>query len=451
MSWWQRLQSVFRGGPRPSELSTPVIGSQSVWKQFSRIGGNLTPSDVSSIILQADSGDCSRLVDLANDCRQKIGQLHTCLHTRENALAQLPLTISPYKARDDRDPLPRDAEVAAFVDEVLRGAVGDGQDSCSLDELVPHLQGGVYHGHAVAENYWARLGRQLIITGFHRVDQRRFGFSTDTGRLVYQPNGRGWGTGVDLMTAYPAQFTQHQPRINGDVAVREGLSHLLVWPATFINWDIVDWLRLAELAWKPWRIAHMAKGAGDKAKANLINALQQLTNNGVALIGDAEKIELLWPGQQGGRTSSTHRELADWMCSEISKSVLGQTLTTDAGERGARSLGEVHERVRQDIRNQDARAIAATIRRCVVAPLVVFNYGPSTPIPGVAYETDDSVDVAAFAAALTELRAAGLRIPEWWAYDVSGVPEPRDDEAVLGWQDVDLKELETDEEQAIAA
>jgi len=40
-----------------------------------------------------------------------------------------------------------------------------------------------------------------------------------------------------------------------------------------------------------------------------------------------------------------HKLLADFMGAEMAKAVLGQTLTVEAGQRGARSLGEVHDRV----------------------------------------------------------------------------------------------------------
>ena len=56
MSLWQRIKARLFAGPRPTvALGQSPIGTQSVWQQFTRIGGNLTPTDVSGIIQQADS------------------------------------------------------------------------------------------------------------------------------------------------------------------------------------------------------------------------------------------------------------------------------------------------------------------------------------------------------------------------------------------------------------
>ena len=455
MTWWTRLKAAFGSAsiPTPPIGGSDVIGARSVWQQFTRIGGNLTPADVTSIIRQADGGDPSRLVDLANDARQKDGHLHSNLSTRENALTALPLTVVPFKARDERKPAPRDADVAAFVSDAIDGAVGDGDELRSVDELVPHLNGAVYHGFSHAGIAWERAGRQLMPAGFSLIDQRRFQFRQSDGRLVFA-DGRvsGWGgsAGIDLVREYPGQYMQHTPRINGDVPVREGLSHLLVWAATFRNWGLVDWLKLAELAWKPWRIGKRLGKAGDTDKGELLTALQHLTSSGIMVHGPEIEVDLRWPGQEGrGSSTSTHKELADWLGAEMSKAILGQTLTTEQGSSGAYSLGKVHDEVRKDIRDQDGKAVAATIRRDLVRPLVLLNFG-DVPIPGVEFQTDDSTDLGEFSSAITMLKDAGLSIPEWWVYDVTGVPAPQEGDAVLGDSgedvDVDMTELDADEE-----
>ncbi|GAG01425.1 unnamed protein product, partial [marine sediment metagenome] len=264
----------------------------------------------------------------------------------------------------------------------------------------------------------------LLPEGFNLIDQRRFQFRANDGRLVFSDGQVSYGGGVDLMADFPGQYMQHRPRINGDIPSREGLSHLLVWVALFRNWSEADWLKLGEMTWKPWRIGKYAKGVGSKAKADLMFTLERLTNNGIATHGPEVEIDLVWPGQEGkGAAGSTHKELCDWLGAEMSKAILGQTLTTEQGERGARSLGEVHDRVRKDIRDQDAKAVAATIRRDLIRPLVLLNYG-DVPIPKVAFQTEDAVDLLEFMKAVKTGKDAGMDIPVWWVHDVSGIPEP---------------------------
>lgn len=451
MSLWSRLTAPFRRAPKAGAQGGPsaaVVPALPIYYQATRIGGGLTPADVSSILYAADAGDISRLVELMNESRQKDGHLHAVLRTRENALSALPLVIAPFIEHGARDPSPRDTEVATFVEDALRAAVGDGQDIRSFADLVPHLQGGVTHGFAVAETAWQLREGKLVPAGWRPVNQRRFHFRLQDGRLAYH-EGRTWTptAGLDLQVLYPGQFVQHMPRENGDIAAREGLSRVLVWCALFRNWTIADWLKLAELSWKPWRVGTYSKTAGEHDRDDLLEVLQYLTTNGIAVMREDQKLDIHYPsgGSGGGGTlKGNHQSLAEFMAAEISKAVIGQTLTTEQGPRGARSLGEVHERVRKDIRDQDAIAVAATIRRDIVAPLVALNFG-DVPLPTVAFATEDTVDLEAFSRALGGLVKVGLRIPTRWVHDQSGVPAPGADDEILGEVEIDTSDLDEPE------
>jgi phage gp29-like protein len=450
MSLWRRLTAPFRRAPKPGSPgpSAAVVPALPLSYQASRIGGGLTPSDVSNILYQADAGDISRLVELTNESRQKDGHLHAVLRTRENALSSLPLVVAPHVEAGEREPSPRDAEVAQFVETALRDASGDGETLRSFADLVPHLQGGVLHGFAVAETAWEVRAGKLVPSGWRPVNQRRFGWRSSDGRLSWYEGTSKLGDGALLQERYPGQFVQHMPRENGDIAAREGLSRVLIWCALFRNWTIADWLKLAELSWKPWRIGTYSKGAGEHDRDDLLEVLQYLTTNGIAVMREDQKLDIHYPsgGSGGGGTlKGNHQSLAEFMAAEMSKAVIGQTLTTDAGNRGARSLGEVHERVRQDIRDQDAIAVAATIRRDIVAPLVALNFG-DMPLPSVAFATEDTVDLKAFSEAITGLKAAGVRIPVRWVHDQTGIPEPSEDDKVLGEDEVEVDTSELADE-----
>lgn len=451
LSLWGRVKAAF-SRPRVTTATGAVVGQLPLWQQFNRIGGGLTPADVSSILYSADTGDMGRLVELANESRQKDGHLHSVLRARETALSTLPLTFSPFKARDDAEPSERDAEVAAFVEDVLLGASGDGEDLRGLDDLTAHLQGGIYHGYAHAETAWRREGRRLIVDGWALIDQRRFRYRWADGRLVftdYLASAVGAGSGIDLMREYPGQYVQHQPRENGDVAAREGLSRLLVWCALFRNWSMADWMKLAEMSWKPWRLGKLTPNSGDDDRDDLIEILDKLTTDGYGILGPNQEIEFPTP-MAGGRSSGSgnHQSLCEFMGAEMSKAVLGQTLTTESGSRGARSLGEVHDGIRKELRDYDAKRVAATLKRDVVRPLVWLNYGPATPLPNVGYATSEAVDLQSFGKGVAALKLAGLRIPASWVYDVAGVPEPGEDDEILGATDVDLTDLEDDSSDA---
>lgn len=58
---------------------------------------------------------------------------------------------------------------------------------------------------------------------------------------------------------------------------------------------------------------------------------------------------------------------------QISKAILGQTLTSDSGG-GSYAQSKTHDEVRHDLTVADAKALAVTIRRDIIRPLVYLNY-----------------------------------------------------------------------------
>lgn len=175
----------------------------------------------------------------------------------------------------------------------------------------------------------------------------------------------------------------------------------------------------------------------------MVSALEQLTTNGVATFSDRADIEIIWP-ERGRGGKPEHHDLCEWLGMEMSKCVLGQTMTVEQGERGARSLGEVHDRVRKDIREGDAVAMASTIRRDIVAPLVRLNYGSEQQVPEFEFITEDVVDVGALSRAVEGFVRAGLDIPQWWVRDKAGIADPEEGDELLRGQEFIAYEGQSD-------
>lgn len=430
MGWLGRLL-----GTEQRALSRPrsaIIGPTPLGWQLARIGGSLTPQQVSSILREADAGYVWRLIDLENEARQKDCHLQSILGTREQAISGLPFEIvapNGAKARDDR--------AAIWCKERI-----DAIDCFST--TLQHLTGATYHGFAVAETRWSRDDGDVVPVAFSHIAPRRFCFDEKTERLHWWDQAGGMPyPGVDLAAEYPGRFVIHQPRVNGDTATREGLGRVLMWAALFRNWTMRDWLSLAELAWKPWRIGKYLKSASQEDIDALEEALIGLSTSGVATLPETTDPQIEFP--PGSNQRSNHAELMQFIGAEMSKATLGATTTVEQGDRGALALGKVHNEVRKDIRESDARQLAATLRRDLLTPMVRQNFGPSVQVPLFRFLTEESVDLKAYAEAIALLQDAGLRIPTAHIYDVTGIPEPQGEEEVLKVVDVDTTELDEPE------
>jgi len=424
-------------------------------QQQHRIGGNLTPLQVSQIIRQADTGIIYPFVDLAMESREKDCTLQSALGTRETALAPLGYTIIPWRERDEES-TKDDLDTAHLVEDALGGATGEGQDMQSLTDTISHLQGAVYLGHATSEIAWIRNGNWMMPKGFWPVGQRRFEFRERDGKLVFNDSfslNHGLN-GLDLTADKPGEFITHLPRVNGDVRVREGLARCLVWAALFRNWAISDWIAFGELTYKPWRVGKYKHGrtgkaapAGKTDREQLTDVLRRMTSSGIAVISSDMEIDLKSFNVSDG-SKGVHKLLADFMGAEMAKAVLGETLTMEAGERGARSLGVVHNEVRKDVREYDAIGQAATLLRDLIRWIVWLNKGPETPLPLLLFNTDDALDLATFSDGLVKLTKADVQIPLMWPNDKLGIPIPKKGSALLGGSTFTGEQPEQDDDDS---
>lgn len=411
-----------------------------IYLQLARVAGPLTPHDVSSILRQADIGYMWRYVDLCNELRQKDCHLQSVLQTRELALTGLEWQILPFKIQNAKAAKLRDRKAAEFCSEALRQCTGaitkDGRVLTGLAQMIAHIVGGYYPGYSVAETVYKKDGTDIVPAGFDCVSARRFIHDIPNGKLRWCDITAGMSIpGIDLRAEYPGQFIQFEPRVNGDVPTREGLGRVLVWAALFRNWDLRDWLQLAELAWKPWRTGKYKKQGTEQADIDGLYAiLDNMSGSGVATYPDNVELDVLWP-KNGGKASSAHKELFDVMGAEMSKAVVGQTLTTEQGQRGSQALGRVHNDVRKDILVADARAVGSVIKRDLLTPLVRMNFADDVAVPDFSFITEDAEDVVAFSTAIKNLSGAGspgVRIPVRHIYEVCGIPEPEADEECVG-------------------
>lgn len=408
-----------------------IISEPALYNQHTRIGGGLTPADVSEILSEVDTGYLYRYVDLFNESRQKDCQLQAVCATREMAVAGMRFEVLP------ASPKRQDKKIADFTREWLTnfgtGPIqNDDEEPKDLRCLASHLTGANIFGFSFAETLFARDGAYVVPTGCVPVAHRRFVYDLSQGRLrFYDMFGALPYPGIDLMSDYPGRFVLYTPRINGDVPYREGLGRALVWAALFRSWSIADWMRLAELSWKPWRIGTYQKGVtGKEDKAALIRALQNLTTNNVAWIPDSTSIAIEWA--KGNKGESAHAGMAAFLGAEMSKAVLGATLTVEQGDVGSRALGDVHNEVRHDIRDSDAMGISAAIRRTLIAPTVRLNFGLDAAIPGFAFHPEKSVDLVQLSLAVMNLVNAGLKIPAEWARGLAGIPAPKETDEIIG-------------------
>lgn len=153
----------------------------------------------------------------------------------------------------------------------------------------------------------------------------------------------------------------------------EAIFSRLYWPWLFRTAGWKFWVRWLERFGNPFLVGQTG---GDAKTMN--DALVQAQNSATISVGMGDKVEML--GAQGGGEQFATFERA--VVARYQRSILGQTLTSDAGgssgKSGSYAAAKVHNEVRLDKRNADCRMCMVTGQK-LVDVLWTLNAFPGSP------------------------------------------------------------------------
>ena len=376
--------------------------------------GRLTPQRLARILRESETpghGAAEEYVELAEEMEEKDLHYLGVLGTRKRQTAQIGVTVEPASDRADDA---RDADlVRTFFD---RETVDD--------ELVDILD-ALGKGYSVAEIDWETSERQWMPRRLVHRPPQWFDFDPETGqelRLRTEGGGR--------QPLAPFKYVTHVARVKSGLPVRGGLARAAAWSWLFRSYTLRDWVRFVEAYGHPLRLGRFPPGADPEDKAVLYRAVRNVAADAAALVPEGMNIEFVDDATVRGRAEIFERLIA-YLDSRVSVAVLGQTLTTEQGDRGSQALGAVHNLVRADIERSDARQLAAVLRRDVAVPLVALNHGPRTAWPRIVIRRESAADLGLLAEALGKLIPTGLRVRADEVRDRLGLTAPSDGDDVL--------------------
>lgn len=162
------------------------------------------------------------------------------------------------------------------------------------------------------------------------------------------------------------------------------------------RWAIRDWARRSEVLGQTIKKAIVPAGGHDEEdKKDFLRAIRNLGRETVVRLARDESgkgfdLELL-EANPGGEQSFA--SLIDKCDESIAIDVLGQNLTTKAGSGGSYAAANVHDRVRQDRLEGDARSLGPCLRDQAVKVWAEANYGSAERAPLVGWQTNTNVAV----------------------------------------------------------
>lgn len=373
----------------------------------------LTPATLHALMVAAEQGDIIRQLDLADDMEERDGHLYAELDKRKGAVAALEwAVVEPERA----------SAAEKKLTEQLREWLGAIDD---FEDLLRGMMDAALKGFANHELVW-KLQDGVLIPAITFRPQRWFTVDKET-RNQLRLRTLGSADGEPLT---PFGWISHVHKTRNGYLARGGLVRVLAWPYLFKNFATRDLAEFLEIYGLPLRLGKYPAGASDDEKRKLLQAVTQIGHNAAGIVPQSMAIEFQAAAQG---VDAPFGSMIDRMDAVQSKAILGQTLTASEGQHGTQALGNVHNEVRLDIRDSDARQVEATLTRQLLWPLAALNVPGADPrrCPRFVFDTGEAEDLALYAEALPKLAAIGVRIPVKFAHEKLRIPEPADGEAVL--------------------
>lgn len=384
-----------------------LAGVRSFWTQS--IASGLTPERLANILETAKRGDHRLYLELAEEMEERDDHYYSVLSTRRLALTGIAVSI--------------DEEASEDVPENIREAVEHLFDD-EFPDVVEDLMDALGKGYSCVEMLWGEQDG-LWKPNFVWRDPKYFTFdfvSRSELRLARL------GT-IDGDALQPAKWITHVPKLKSGVPIRGGFGRMAAWSFIFKNYSIKDWAAFLDIYGMPIRLGKYNPGATPEERRKLLQAVMNIASDAAAIIPETMAIELLESKGASAGTRTPFEGLGRYLDEQMSKRILGQTMTADSG--GSLAQAKVHNQVRIDILRADARQLAKTINRDLVHWFVKLNFGDDAPVPRVAFPVAEPEDIAVLSTAVAQLVPQGLKVKQSEVREKLGLSEPDEDDDLL--------------------
>jgi phage gp29-like protein len=384
------------------------------WGDFSLLN-RLTPERLATILADVRRGECpAEYLELSQDIELRDLHYRSVLSTRKDAVTGLEIKVIPAGEED------KDTELA---DAVERDLVKN--QSAKLRSLIRDMLDALGKGFSVNEIIWDTSQMPWKPKKYKFRDPRWFQYDRETGDtlMLRAPYGN------DLEPLNPFQFVVHEPHLISGKQITAGLALPALYYWMLKTYDVTSWAAFIDRYGYPIRLGKYGKKFTDEDRITLKRAVAAIGQDFGAIIPDSAQLEII-ESKTAGEKSKVYMDMADWIDRQMSKLVLGQTMTADAGS--SRSQSETHDKVRNDIGDSDIQQIIDTLNAALTVPYVNLNFGEQVEYPKIDIFKPDEKNIEQIIMAVEKLGPQGLLVKADEVRSLIGLSNPDGDDAVIG-------------------
>ncbi|WP_345859312.1 DUF935 domain-containing protein [Shewanella algae] len=375
------------------------------------VAQTLNPQRLAALLRNVvDGGNPEDYMTLAEEMEERDLHYASVLRTRKLAVAAITPTVEA--ASEDA----ADIEMAQRV----RLIMNDDQ----IPELLFDLLDGLGKGIGVSQILWDTQSKPWRPKDYQWVDPRFLRPDLETLRDILLISDDA-PQGAPLA---PYKFIVHCPRTKSGSVWRNGLARLAAVMYMLKSFTLRDWWSFAEVFGIPVRVGKYGPNASPEDISTLVNAISRIASDAGAVIPESMTVDLI-ETVKGNGGDTLFENMARWCDEQISKAVLGQTMTSDDGS--SYSQANVHNEVRMDIAKWDARQLEACLNEYLVKPYILLNWGEQSNYPKVRLRIPEPEDLKMLVDSIGPLIDRGLAIAASDLRDKFGFPEPKEGDVLL--------------------
>lgn len=256
-------------------------------------------------------------------------------------------------------------------------------DSAPFDLVCFNLLDALLKGFSVGETMWD-ISDEVRPTTILARNQRRFTFDADSHLrlLTYQ----------DIVYGEPLparKFVVHRFGSKDGNPWGLGIGSQLFWPVFFKRQSVQFWLTFLDKFGSPTALGKYPSGASLQQKSTLMAALRAIAQEAQIAVPVGMEVQLL---EAAKSSNSGYEAICHYFDDEMSKCVLGETMSTRAQSSGmGSSQANVQNEVRLELTKADADLLAGTLNRTLIAWDVFYNMPGAKP-PRISWEVSEAVD-----------------------------------------------------------
>lgn len=409
---------------------------------MSAMARSYTPEMIHSVLRSALSGNLVAQWELFDLMEDTWPRLQKNLNDLKDAVCAETWAVQPYALTGEK-PSREAVKRAKLLEQVLWRMTPRAQaDENGFNATLKDIADAWGKGIAVLEVHWeqravAGAGAVIAPRCTTWVHPRYYGYAQNAPELMLNVRELSIGSGAPEGLKDAGEGFAEFPQDKFLIAVAKqksghpagsALLRPLAWWWCASNFSAEWLLNFAQLFGLPLRWASY-----DPNQPGLLNKicdmLENMGSSAWAAFPAGTKIELHEPSRNG--TDNPQAALLDRADKQCDLLILGQTLTSEAGDAGSRALGEVHQRVRAD-RKAALAAWTSEVLQQLSAAFCRLNFGDDLECPWLQPVVKEVRDAKAMAERDRILLDAGVELPKAWFYERHEIPMPNVGEEVVG-------------------